>query len=43
MSLKYANQLSDGQLKEIYQLFICEDDKIIYLDISSEACLEVIS
>ena len=42
MSLRYANQLSDGQLKEIYQLFLCEDDKIIYLDISrydDEICL----
>lgn len=28
MSLKYANQLSDGQLKEIYQSFLCEDNKI---------------
>lgn len=34
MSLRYANQLSDGQLKEIYQLFLCEDDKIVLLDIS---------
>lgn len=43
MSLRYANQLSDGQLKEIYQLFLCEDDKIVYLDISrydDEICLD---
>ena len=43
MSLKYANQLSDGQLYEIYQSFLCEDDKIIYLDISrydDEICLD---
>ena len=42
MSLKYVNQLSDGQLYEIYQSFLCEDDKIIYLDISrydDEICL----
>lgn len=43
MSLKYANQLSDGQLTEIYQSFLCEDDKIVYLDISrydDEICLD---
>lgn len=43
MSLKYANQLSDGQLKEIYQSFLCEDDKIVLLDISrydDEICLD---
>ena len=43
MSLKYVNQLSDGQLYEIYQSFLCEDDKIIYLDISrydDEICLD---
>lgn len=43
MSLRYANQLSDGQLKEIYQSFLCEDDKIVYLDISrydDEICLD---
>ena len=43
MSLKYVNQLSDGQLKEIYQSFLCEDDKIVYLDISrydDEICLD---
>lgn len=34
MSLRYANQLSDGQLREIYQSFLCEDDKIVLLDIS---------
>lgn len=42
MSLKYANQLSDGQLKEIYQSFLCEDEKIVCLDISrydDEICL----
>lgn len=42
MSLKYANKLSDGQLKEIYQSFLCEDEKIVYLDISrydDEICL----
>ena len=43
MPLKYANQLSDGQLKEIYQSFLCEDDKIVYLNISrydDEICLD---
>lgn len=43
MSLKYANQLSDGQLKEIYQSFLCEDDKIVLLNISrydDEICLD---
>ena len=43
MCLKYANRLSDGQLKEIYQSFLCEDDKIILLDISrydDEICLD---
>ena len=43
MSLKYANQLSDGQLKEIYQSFLCEDEKIVLLDISrydDEICLD---
>ena len=25
MCLKYANRLTDEQLKEIYQLFLCED------------------
>lgn len=43
MSLKYANQLSDRQLKEIYQSFLCEDEKIVYLDISrydDEICLD---
>lgn len=42
MCLEYANQLSDGQLKEIYQSFLCEDDRIVYLDISrydDEICL----
>lgn len=34
MSLKYANKLSDGQLKEIYQLFLCEDDRIVCLYLS---------
>ena len=43
MCLKYANRLTDEQLKEIYQLFLCEDDKIILLDISrydDEICLD---
>lgn len=42
MSLRYANQLSDEQLREIYQSFLCEDDKIVLLDISrydDEICL----
>lgn len=42
MSLKYANQLSDEQLKEIYQLFLNDGDKIVYLNISrydDEICL----
>lgn len=42
MCLKYANQLTDEQLKEIYQLFLCEDDRIIFLNISrynDEICL----
>nr|DAM93689.1 MAG TPA: hypothetical protein [Caudoviricetes sp.] len=34
MPLKHANRLSDGQLKEIYQLFLCEDERIVFLDIS---------
>ena len=34
MCSKYANRLTDEQLKEIYQLFLCSDDKIVYLDIS---------
>lgn len=34
MELKYANQLTDEQLKEIYQLFLCEDERIVFLDIS---------
>lgn len=34
MCLKYTNQLTDEQLKEIYQLFLCEDEKIVSLDIS---------
>lgn len=34
MELKYANQLTDEQLKEIYQLFLCEDERIVSLDIS---------
>lgn len=34
MCLEYANQLTDEQLKEIYQLFLCEDEKIVSLDIS---------
>lgn len=33
MPLKYANQLSDGQLKEIYQLFLSDDYKILALNI----------
>ena len=43
MCLKYANRLTDEQLKEIYQSFLCEDDKIILLDISrydDEICLD---
>lgn len=43
MSLRYANRLTDEQLKEIYQSFLCEDDKIILLDISrydDEICLD---
>ena len=43
MSLRYANQLSDGQLKEIYQSFLSEDERIVYLDISrydDEICLD---
>ena len=34
MCLKYANRLTDEQLKEIYQLFLCEDERIVCLDIS---------
>ena len=34
MELKYANQLTDEQLKEIYQLFLEDGDKILALDIS---------
>ena len=43
MSLRYANRLTDEQLKEIYQSFLCEDEKIILLDISrydDEICLD---
>lgn len=43
MRLEYANRLTAEQLKEIYQLFLCEDDKIVLLDISrydDEICLE---
>lgn len=43
MSLRYANRLTNEQLKEIYQSFLCEDDKIILLDISrydDEICLD---
>lgn len=43
MSLRYANRLTDEQLKEIYQSFLCEDDKIVLLDISrydDEICLD---
>lgn len=43
MPLEYANQLTDEQLKEIYQLFLCEDEKILYLNISrydDEICLD---
>ena len=43
MCLKYANRLTDEQLKEIYQLFLCEDERIVYLDISrydDEICLD---
>lgn len=42
MCLEYANQLTDEQLKEIYQLFLCEDERLVYLDISrydDEICL----
>ena len=34
MCMEYANQLTDEQLKEIYQSFLCEDDKIVCLNIS---------
>lgn len=43
MRLEYANRLTDEQLKDIYQLFLCEDEKIVLLDISrydDEICLE---
>lgn len=43
MGLEYASQLTDEQLREIYQSFLCEDDKIVYLDISrydDEICLD---
>lgn len=43
MSLRYANRLTNEQLKEIYQSFLCEDDKIVLLDISrydDEICLD---
>lgn len=42
MCLEYANQLTDEQLEEIYQLFLCEDERLVYLDISrydDEICL----
>lgn len=34
MCLEYANMLTDEELKEIYQLFLCEDERIVCLDIS---------
>lgn len=43
MELKYANKLNDEELKEIYQLFLCEDERFVYLDISrydDEICLD---
>lgn len=42
MPLRYANRLTDEQLKEIYQLFLNDGDKIVYLNISrydDEICL----
>lgn len=33
MCLEYVNQLTDEELKEIYQLFLCEEDKIVSLKI----------
>lgn len=43
MELKYVNRLTDEELKEIYQLFLCEDEKIVSLNIfryDDEICLE---
>lgn len=43
MELKYANKLNDEELKEIYQLFLCKDERLVCLDISrydDEICLE---
>ena len=43
MELKYANRLTDEELKEIYQLFLYEEDKIVSLNIfryDEEICLE---
>lgn len=34
MDLKYANKLNDEELKEIYQLFLCKDERLVCLDIS---------
>lgn len=42
MCLEYANMLTDEELKEIYQLFLCEDERLVCLDISrydDEICL----
>mgnify|MGYP004502138427 FL=1 len=36
MELKYANQLTDEELKEIYQLFLDEGDKLVSLEISRD-------
>lgn len=33
MGLEYASQLTDEQLREIYQLFLDDGDKILALDI----------
>ena len=43
MELKYANKLNDEELKEIYQLFLCKDERLVCLDISrydDEICME---
>lgn len=36
MCMEYANQLTDEQLKEIYQLFLEDGDKILGLGISRD-------
>ena len=33
MALEYVNQLTDEELKKIYQLFLCEEDEIVSLKI----------